>query len=108
MSTNERDRLDLRQAFEELFADERLAQIAMEALPPIDYSTLATKRDVEISTAELRVEFAGLKGEFAGLKGEFAELRGHVDSALAYNVKTIVAAQVATMLMLGGYITAIG
>lgn len=108
MSTNEKDRLDLRQAFEVVFANERIARIAMEAMPPIDYSALATKRDVEVSGIELRGEFAELRGEFAELRGEFAELRGEVNLAMSRNLWVIVGAQVATMLMLGGYITAVG
>jgi len=101
MSTNERDRLDLRQAFEVVFADERLARIAMEAMPPIDYSQLATKQDVVLSATEVRAEFAELRAEFA-------ELRGDVNLAMAKNLWMIVGAQLATMLMLGGYITAVG
>jgi len=128
MTTNEKDRLDLRQALEELFADQRLAEIAMQAMPPIDYSKLATTRDVGASAAELRGEFSELRGEFAGLKGEFAELKGEfaelkgefaelrgefaelgarVDTAMANNLRTIVASQVATMLMLGAWLTAL-
>lgn len=114
MTTNEKDRLDLRQALEDLFADQRLAEIAMQAMPPIDYSKIATTRDVGVSAAELRGEFAELSGEFAGLRGEFAELRGEfaelgarVDTAMANNLRTIVAGQVATMLMLGAWLTAL-
>jgi hypothetical protein len=128
MTINEKNRLDLRQALEQLFADQRLAEIAMEAMPPIDYSKLATTRDVGVSAAELRGEmaelrgdftelrgefaelrgdFTELRGEFAGLKGEFAELGARVDTAMANNLRTIVASQVATMLMLGGWFTAL-
>ena len=73
----------------------------MEAMPPIEYSTLATKQDVLLSSTELR-------SEFALLKADFAELRGDVNLAMAKNLWVIVGAQLATMLMLGGYITAVG
>ena len=132
MSTNEKDRLDLRQAFEELFADKRIADIAMNAMPPIDYATLATKTDLGVTAAELRGEmaelrgefvelrgeFAGLRGEFAGLRGEFAELRGEVrgdiarleakiESSAAGNLRVMLLSQLTTTVMLGGYVTAV-
>ena len=93
MTINEKDRLDLRQALEELFADQRLAEIAMEAMPPIDYSSLATKRDLDALSSELR--------------GEIAEFRGALDSGLANNLRLMIAAQLTTTMMLGAWVTAV-
>lgn len=80
MTINEKDRLDLRQALEALFENQRIAEIAMEAMPPVDYARLATKQDVAACKAELKAEMVQLRGEFAELRGElrgeFGELRG--------------------------------
>lgn len=93
MSTNERDRLDLRQALEEVFADERIAQIAMDAMPPIDYSQLATKQDLALLSAELR--------------GEMAEFRGEMSDALAQNIKVVILTIMSATVILGGLITTV-
>lgn len=114
MSINEKDRLDLRQEFERVFESPRLAEIAMEAMPPIDYAQLATKRDLDAlgaelrgEMAELRGEFAGLDGRFGGLRGEFAELRGEIKTDMANNLRIILAAQLTTMMMLGAWVAAV-
>ncbi len=86
MTINENDRLDLRQEFERIFADKRIADIAMEAMPPIDYAQLATKRDLDALEA-------GLRGE---LKGDIAN-----------NLRVMLAAQVTTMMMLGAWVAAV-
>ena len=94
---------------------------AMEAMPPSDYAQLATKRDLDAlgaelrgdmaelrgEMAELRGDMAGLRGEFGGLKGEFAELRGELKADQANLLKGVLAGQVATMMMLGAWITAV-
>ncbi len=87
MTINEKDRLDLRQEFERLFNNPRIAEIAMEAMPPIDYTQLATKRDLDALGAELRGEMSGLSGELRGemaeLRGSFAKLEAKVDAGFA-------------------------
>ncbi len=136
MTINEKDRLDLRQEFERLFNNTRIAEIAMEAMPPIDYAQLATKRDLDALGAELRGEMAGLSGELRGemaeLRGEMAELRGNfakleanVDGGFAKvggaiaelrgemhklnatTLRSVFAAQLTTMVMLGAWVTAV-
>ncbi|HUQ62996.1 MAG TPA: hypothetical protein VM121_04515, partial [Acidimicrobiales bacterium] len=59
------------------------ATALMNALPPLDWTDVARRSDIEslraafkVDRAELNGEFAGLRGEFAELKGEFAELTG--------------------------------
>ncbi|MEM9561566.1 MAG: hypothetical protein AAGA93_03045 [Actinomycetota bacterium] len=93
MEITENDRLDLRQALAESLGSEHLANVAMEAMPPLDYDQLATKTDLDILGRELRAEMAELRGE----------LRGD----LASNLRLMLAAQVTTMMMLGAWVTAV-
>lgn len=64
----------------------------MEAMPPIDYSQLATKRDLDALGAELR--------------GEMAELRGDMHQLNATTVRATVAGNLVTIGVLGAWITA--
>ena len=111
MTINEKDRLDLRQELEKVFSNPRFADIAMEAMPPIDYAQLATKRDLDAVRTELRGEFSELRGEFAALvarvEGGHAELRGELKADMATNVRLLMAGQLATMVMLGGWVAAV-
>ena len=104
MSINEKDRLDLRQAFEQLFEDKRIADIAMNALPPIDYTQLATKQDLALITAELRADMAELKGE---LRTDMGEFKGEVSAALAQNLKVMVLTVMSATVILAGLITTV-
>ena len=137
MTIIENDRLDLRQELERLFSNKRLADIAMEAMPPIDYANLATKRDLDAFSAELRgemselgsglrVEMTELRGDSksdiaelgsglrvemselgSGLRVEMAELRGDFKSDMATNLRLTIAGQLTTMMMLGAWVAAI-
>lgn len=80
---NEQDRLDLRQELERVFNDPRLARIAMEAMPPIDYDRLATKDELNGLGTTLRGEMAELRG---ALQGEIAEVKGEVSDLRAQMV----------------------
>ena len=93
MTTSENDRLDLRQEFERIFNNPRIAEIAMEAMPPIDYAQLSTKQDLNALGAELR--------------GEMAELRGDMHQLNATTVRTMVAGNLVTIGVLGVWITAV-
>lgn len=92
MPISENDRLDLRQALVDLLG-ERLAEVAMEAMPPIDYDQLATRADLDVLGRELRAEMT--------------ELRGELKADLAANLRLMLAAQLATMMMLGAWVTAV-
>ena len=114
MTINENDRLDLRQELERIFNNPRIAEIAMEAMPPIDYSQLATKRDLDAMRAELRGEMSELRGElseFRGdmsqLRGGMSELRGELKTDIANNLRYMLAAQLTTMVMLGAWVSAV-
>ena len=79
MAIDEKTRLDLRQAFEDLIGPE-LADAAMEAMPNLDYDELASKAGLESVRVELRGDLADLRGE---LKSEMAELRGELKGEMA-------------------------
>lgn len=100
MTISEKDRLDLRQALARSLGSEHLANVAMEAMPPIDYSQLATKTDLEVQSRELRAEIAQLRAEMA-------ELRGDLKLDLASNLRLLLIGQLTTMVMLGAWITAV-
>ncbi len=81
MSTDEKNRLELRDKLQELLGT-RVADIAMEAMPPLDYKELATKTDVANLGIELRGEIARLDGTIAGLDSKIdglgTSLRGEI------------------------------
>ncbi len=113
MSINEKDRLDLRQEFERLFNNKRIAEIAMQAMPPIDYSQLATKEDLAALDARLTGDMSQLRGEFAQLRGEFAQLRGEmhgefgkIRSEAATNLRLTIGSQFATAALIIGWVSA--
>ena len=128
MTVSENDRLDLRRAFEQALGDQRLAAIAMEAMPPLDYDQLATSGDLRILSAELRGEMAELRGDMAELRGDMAELRGDmaelrgdmmgfkgdvagefakVRTEAVTNLRLLLAGQLATTMMLGAWVVAV-
>ena len=93
MPISENDRLDLRQALVEALGSEHLANVAMEAMPPLDYDQLATRADLDLLGRELRAEMA--------------QLRGELRTDLASNLRTVIAAQLTTMMMLGAWVAAV-
>lgn len=128
MTINENDRLDLRQELERIFKNPRLAEIAMEAMPPIDYHQLATKQDLAALDTKIQGQFARIDGRFAQVEGGFGHVEGrfaqldgrfaHVEGAMiemkgelktdiANNLRMMLAAQVTTMMMLGAWVAAI-
>ncbi len=82
MEITENDRLDLRQALAESLGSDHLANVAMEAMPPLDYDQLATKSDVDILSRELRAEMAALRGELAGRMGSIEASMAALESGL--------------------------
>jgi len=120
MTINEKDRLDLRQELERLFSNPRLATIAMEAMPPIDYSQLATKSDLAALETRLVGTFAGIDGQFTAIDGRFDALEGRftaidgkihrvhgdLERTMAAQLRTIVVMQIATIAAVIGIIQA--
>ncbi len=104
MTINENDRLDLRQEFERIFNNPRIAEIAMEAMPPIDYAQLATRQDLNALDAKLGGEMSELRGE---MKAGLAELRGDMHQLNATTVRTMVAGNIVTIGVLGAWITSV-
>jgi hypothetical protein len=114
MTISENDRLDLRRAFEELFGDQRLAAIAMEAIPPLNYEQFVTKDDLRATGSELRGDMALLRGEMAEARGEVSQLRGdmsvefgRVRSEAANNVRVMLAGQIGTAALIIGWVSAV-
>ena len=104
MKITEKDRLDLRRELERVFTNPRFAEIAMEAMPPIDYDKLATKDDLlatrhllESDTkafrTEMTSEFVAVRAEMAT---EFAAVRGEMASEFAA-VRTEMATEFAAV-----------
>ncbi len=84
MTIDEQTRFDLRAYFRGAIGEDRLADALMEALPPIEYSELATKSDLLLTQSVLRADMAGLRTE---LKGEMGGLRTELKSDIA-NVRS--------------------
>jgi hypothetical protein len=126
MKVTETQRLTLRERLTEALGPES-AMVLMEALPPVDYDSLATKTDLEAvrvtlearidaSRSELRAEMAELRGDLrsemaelrGGLRSEMAELRGDLRSDIANNLKVTVAANIGSMVGLAALIVGLG
>lgn len=71
------------------------ASTLMELLPPVGWSDVARKSDLD----SLRVE---VRGEMAGLRGEIAELRGEIKAILP----KLIAANIASMIGVSGLVLA--
>ncbi len=54
------------------------AATLMEHLPPVGWADVATKRDLDVLEAKLRLEISGVKGEISDVHGEVGELRGEI------------------------------
>ena len=64
----------------------------MEMLPPVEWTEVATKRDVALLGSELRAEMAELRGDFGELRGE---LKAEIADRSSSTVRTLVLAMVA-------------
>jgi len=100
--------------------DGHLAEIAMNAMPPIPFHEFVTKADLHAGLGELRgelkadigevrAEMGELRGEMGELRGEMGELRGELrgemgklrgdlQSAMATQFRILVGAQLATLV----------
>ncbi|MEZ5230876.1 MAG: hypothetical protein R2710_30640 [Acidimicrobiales bacterium] len=107
MKATEKDRLDLRQELERVFSNKRFAEIAMEAMPPIDYDRLATKDDVAALGVELRGEMAVLRGEMAELRGDMKTEIVAVRGEIVTLGRQLLLGQLTTMVMLGAWVAAL-
>ena len=75
MAVDEISRIRLARRAVEVFGEAEAATL-MEHLPLGGVSNLATKDDLKILGAELRLEMAELRADFGTLRGEFGELKG--------------------------------
>ncbi len=107
MSVTENDRLSLRKGFAEVFNSERLAEIAMEAMPPVDYDSLATKRDLDAFKAELRgelkLDLSVLARSIGRLEGSMGRLEGALDKRLGQFQQVMVLTVLSVVGMLVTY-----
>lgn len=80
MAINENDRLVLRDAFIRVFADPGIANIAMEAMPPIDYTSFARISDVENLRLHMDSRFVGVDSRFDSVSARFTAVDARFDS----------------------------
>ncbi len=106
MTTNEKDRLDLRQGLERVLSDPRLAAIAMEAMPPIDYSQLATKSDLAAFGLSVDGRFAAIDGKLDALDGKIDRVHGALDLAISSQLRMMFLMQLGTIAAVTGIIQA--
>ena len=114
MPTEDENRRELFDLLEPTIGS-RGAALLMARLPPMDWTELATKRDLDALRAELRGEMTGLRGEMAelrgemaGLRGEMAELRGELRGEMRAQLPKLVAANIASMVGVAGLVLAAG
>jgi ribosomal protein L29 len=79
MTATDRTRLQLHRRLEEVLGAEDAATL-MDHLPPVGWTDVAAKRDVEASTAALRAEASTMTAQ---LRGEIAELRTELKTEIA-------------------------
>ena len=77
MSSHEADRLNLHQTLRGLMP-ENVADILMAHLPPVGWSNVATKDDINLLRAEMNQRFGFVDEKFKQIDARFA----HVDSRL--------------------------
>lgn len=99
MKVTEKDRLDFRQELERIFSNPKLAEIAMELMPPIDYDRLATKDDLAVLQSGVDAKFERVDAAMVGLQGAL-ELR------MAQQLRVILMAQAAMIAIVGGIVSA--
>ncbi len=111
MTSTDSNRVRLHAGLLEEFSNSDTANLLMQNLPSIPQDQVATKDDFRGLSNELRTEMADLrtelKTEMADLRTDMADLRGDLKSEMAQNLRLIVASQLATMLMLGGWVAAV-
>jgi hypothetical protein len=127
MPTNDQSRQELFAILDDALGA-RGATLLMAAIPPFEWSELATKRDLDSlrvelrgemtelraelrgEMAELRGEMRGLRGEMTGLRGELRgeikELGGELVDHMAANMRTMVYANFGAMVGLGALVLA--
>jgi hypothetical protein len=80
VTVDERTRLRIRQWFLQQMDDEEMADAIMESMPPVDWSELATKHDLALTTRELRSEMGQLRVEMGELRVELKTEMGALRS----------------------------
>jgi hypothetical protein len=122
MAVDERERFELRRRLEEVLG-EGPAGTLMASLPVVEWSQLATRRDIEdlrddllarIDTQgrELRAEMATLRAELIGALADqraawveaVGDLRSEMVFQMSHNLRVMVVAMLATVLTTVGIV----
>ena len=118
MRPTEAQRLSLRSSLVAVIGESDTT-VLMEAMPPIDYDTLATKDDLVGTAAALDAKIDALRTDMdarfamvdarfvaitAELRGEIATLGGDLRSEMASQTRILVGTHIASMLGFAGLI----
>ena len=90
IAISEESRHELYNRLQRVFGQKEAATL-MEHPPPVGWADVATKRDVDTLSRELR-------GEMAALRGEIVELRGSFELRLADWSRTIIYANLGAVV----------
>ncbi len=102
MTIDERSRHRLYLRLEEVLGQEE-ATVLMEHLPPVGWADVATKHDVD----DLRADLQRLDRKVDGLDARLARLEGTVDGLTRRFVTWMIMLNSATLVTLGGLMTAL-
>jgi hypothetical protein len=82
VALTETQRIELYERIKRTSLGEEGANVVMNALPNVDWDSIATHDDLALLRADLRREMADLRGEMTGLRGEMGALRSDVRADL--------------------------
>jgi len=83
VALTETQRIELYERIKRTSLGEEGANLVMNALPNVDWDSIATHDDLALLRADLRGEMAGLRGEMADLRGEMTGLRSELRGEMA-------------------------
>ncbi len=111
MRPTEAQRLSLRSSLVALIGEPDTT-VLMESMPPIDYDTLATRDDLDRSTAALDAKIDALRTDmdarFTMVDARFVAITAELRSEMASLNRNLVATQIGSMLGLAGLILGFG
>src|SRR5690606_30927444 len=78
VALTETQRIELYERIKRTSLGEEGANLVMNALPNVDWDSIATHDDLALLRSDVRGEMAGLRGEMADLRGEMSGLRSEL------------------------------
>ena len=78
MALTETQRIELYERIKRTSLGEEGANVVMNALPNVDWDSIATHDDLALLRTDVRREMADLRGEMTCLRGEMTGLRGEM------------------------------